>query len=71
MLNPGDEPPGSDVVIEGIKKNPVAILEFDEFKKFNMVTGEKGQITYNGSVMKCNNKEVKTEKPVKEGIIVS
>jgi len=71
LLNPGDEPPGSEVEIEGIKKDPATVIEFDEFKKLNMVTDDKGRIIYNGSLMKCNNKEVKTEKPVKEGIIIS
>jgi methionyl-tRNA synthetase len=71
LLDPGDEPPGSDVVIQGIKKDPVAVIEFDEFKKFNMVTGENGRIIYNGSIMKCNDKEVTTEKPVKKGATIS
>jgi len=71
LLNPGDEPPGSEVEIEGIKKDPATVIEFDEFKKLNMVTGDEGRIIYNGSIMKCNNKEVRTEKPVKDGIIIS
>ncbi|MBN2603839.1 MAG: methionine--tRNA ligase [Candidatus Thermoplasmatota archaeon] len=71
LLDPGDEPPGSDVVIEGIKKDPAVVVEFDEFKKFHMVTGENGRIIYNGLIMKCNNKEVTTEKPVKIGANIS
>jgi methionyl-tRNA synthetase len=71
LLNPGDEPPGSDVFIEGIKKDPAVVVEFDEFKKLHIITGENGHIIYNGSLMKCNDKNVTTEKPVKVGSIIS
>lgn len=71
LLDPGDHPPGSDVLIEGIKKDPAVVVEFDEFKKLHMITGENGRIIYNGSIMKCNDKDVTTEKPVKVGSIIS
>ena len=67
LLNPGDAEPGSDVVIDGMKKDPVDILEFDDFKKVEMKVNEDGDIIYKDKLLKINKNKVKLYKPVKPG----
>ena len=50
LLNPGDATPGSQVTVEDIPIEPVSVLEFDDFKKVNMIIDENQKATYNGKV---------------------
>jgi hypothetical protein len=61
LLQPGSATPGSDVVVEGISKNPENVLEFDHFKEVKMSVNEKLEAVYN------DKKPLKSEK----GIVIS
>jgi len=67
LLNPGDSIPGSEVYIEGVKREPEKILEFEDFKKVNMMIDDKQKATYNGKVLKAEKGNVKSDKIVVKG----
>jgi len=67
LLNPGNATPGSEVKVEGISKQPEEILEFDDFKKINMIIGDDLKAVYNGKVLKSEKGDVVSDKPVKKG----
>jgi methionyl-tRNA synthetase len=67
LLNPGDSTPGSEVLIDGIGKEPETVLEFEDFKKINMTIGEGLKAVYNGKVLKSEKGDVISDKPVKKG----
>ena len=67
LLDPGDASPGSEILIEGISKEPADVLEFDDFKKVNMIVGENLKATYNGKTLKSEKGDVVSDKEVKKG----
>jgi methionyl-tRNA synthetase len=67
LLNPGDSSPGSDVLIEGITKEPANVLEFEDFKKVNMTIGDKQKAVYNGKVIQAEKGEVKSDRTIEKG----
>ncbi len=67
LLNPGESSPGSEVFIEGIPREPEKILEFDDFKKVNMVIGEKQKAIYDGKVLRAEKGDVTSDKTVEKG----
>jgi len=67
LLNPGDAKPGSEVYIKGISREPVSILEFEEFKKINMTIGEKQEAVYDGKKLMSEKGKIVTDKKVKKG----
>jgi len=71
LLNPGEAKPGSVVFIEGIQKEPVRILEFEEFKQIKMTVDEKQQIKYKEKILQSEKGPIVTDKTVKEGANVS
>jgi methionyl-tRNA synthetase len=67
LLNPGDARPGSEVFIEGIPREPVRVLEFDDFKKVDMVIDEDQKAAYNGKMLQSEKGDVVSDKPIKKG----
>jgi len=67
LLNPGDAKPGSEVFIEGIPREPVNVLEFDDFKKVDMVIDENQKAAYNGKMLQSEKGDVVSDKPIKKG----
>jgi methionyl-tRNA synthetase len=67
LLNPGDSKPGSKVSIKGISGEPAKILEFEEFKKVNMVIDEKQKATYKGKVLQAEKGDVISDKKIDKG----
>jgi methionyl-tRNA synthetase len=67
LLNPGESSPGSEVVIEGIEKEAVSPLEFEDFKKVNMSIGEKQKAIYNGKVLQAEKGDIISDKNVEKG----
>jgi len=67
LLNPGDASPGSEVVIDGIKKEPASVLEFDDFKKVKMTIDENQKVIYNGKVLQGEKGEIISDRNVKKG----
>ena len=67
LLNPGESSPGSEVFIEGIPREPEKILEFEDFKKVNMVIGEKQKAIYDGKVLRAEKGDVTSDKIVEKG----
>lgn len=67
LLNPGESKPGTEVIIEGVKKQPISVLEFDEFKKINMTIDEHQKAIYNGKILRAEKGEVISDKPVEKG----
>jgi methionyl-tRNA synthetase len=67
ILNPGNSNPGSKIYIEGIKTDPVDILEFDEFKRVEMIVGDKQTISYKDKVLKSEKGNIYSDKKIKKG----
>jgi methionyl-tRNA synthetase len=67
LLDPGKADPGTEVLVEGIKKNPEKILEFEDFKKISMKIDEKQKAVYNGKILTAGNCEVKSDKIIEKG----
>ena len=67
LLNPGDAKPGSEVSIDGIAREPVNILEFEDFTKVEMIIEENQEATYNGKNLTSCNIKIKSDKIVKKG----
>ncbi len=67
LLDPADSEPGSEVIIEGIEKNPSKVLDFDDFKKIKLIIEYGGKATYNNKVLRAEKGEVVTDKPVEKG----
>ncbi|MCK5112003.1 MAG: methionine--tRNA ligase [Thermoplasmatales archaeon] len=71
LLNPKDATPGAEIFVEGIPREPVSVLEFDDFKQAIMTIGDKQEVVYNGKPLKSKNNTVVTDKKVKIGAKVS
>ena len=67
LLNPGDSTPGSEVFIDGILRNPSNFLEFEDFKKVNMMIGENQKAVYNGKILRTEKGDVVSDKIVDVG----
>ena len=67
LLDPKDSTPGSDLFVDGIKKEPANILEFDEFKKLKLKIGKNQKAMYNDNILKCEKGDVKSDKNIKKG----
>ncbi len=71
LLDPKDATPGAEIFVEGIPREPVSVLEFDDFKQVIMTIGDKQEVVYNGKPLKSKNNTVVTDKKVKIGVRVS
>jgi methionyl-tRNA synthetase len=71
LLDPGDSIPGSEIKIKGLSREPANILEFEDFKKVKMVIDDNQKATYNGKVLLSEKSEVKSDKIVEKGAIIS
>ena len=71
LLDPKDATPGTEIFVEGIPREPVSVLEFDDFKQVIMTIGDKQEVVYNGKPLKSKNNTVITDKKVKIGVRVS
>ena len=71
LLNPGDSTPGSEIKVEGVKKEPEKLLEFEDFKKVIMTIDENQKAVYNGKVMKAEKADVKSDLTVEKGAKIS
>lgn len=71
LLDPKDATPGAEIFVEGIPREPVSVLEFDDFKQVIMTIGDKQEVVYNGKPLKSKNDTVVTDKKVKIGVRVS
>jgi methionyl-tRNA synthetase len=71
LLNPGDAKPGSAVFIEGIPKEPVNVLEFEDFKRIKMTVGDKQQVKYKEKILQSEKGPIVTDKTVEKGVNIS
>jgi methionyl-tRNA synthetase len=71
LLDPGNSTPGSEVLIKGISKQDVAELEFEDFKKVDMIIDENQKAIYNGKIMQVEKFDVKSDKLVEKGAKIS
>ncbi len=67
LLNPKDATPGSEIIVEGIPREPAAVLEFDDFKKAVMTIEDDQKAMYNGKPLKSKTDTVVADKKVKKG----
>lgn len=67
LLNPGDAKPGSEVFIDGIPREPVGILEFDDFTKISLVIGDNQEAVYDGKNLMSEKGKIVSDKKVKKG----
>ena len=67
LLNPGDSIPGSEIFIDGVSREPEKILEFEDFKKVNMIIDDKQKATYNGKALKTEKGDVTSDKKIEKG----
>ena len=71
LLNPGEASPGTEVYIEGIPREPVKMLEFEDFKAINMTIDERGEATYQGKNLISKKGKIASDKKVKKGAKIS
>jgi hypothetical protein len=71
LLNPGDSTPGSEVMVEGVTKEPEKILEFEDFRKVNMTIDKNQKAIYNGKVLQAEKADVKSDLTVEKGAKIS
>ncbi|MCX6666918.1 MAG: methionine--tRNA ligase, partial [Euryarchaeota archaeon] len=64
LLNPGNANPGTKIFVEGIAHEPSSVLEFDDFKKVEMVIGKGQEAIYNGKSLQSEKGKVVSDKPV-------
>jgi hypothetical protein len=57
--------------VEGIAREPVAVLEFEAFKEAPMTVDSKGNVVYNGKPLKTKTNIVATDHTIKEGSKIS
>ena len=67
LLNPGESSSGSEVFVNGVPREPVSVLDFEDFKKVNMTIGEGQKAVYNGKVMKAEKGNVTSDKIIEKG----
>ena len=67
LLNPGDANPGTGVFVEGVPREPVKILEFDDFKSVSMKIGDNKEVIYNDMVLMSKAGRVVADKSIKKG----
>ena len=67
LLNPKDSTPGTEIFVEGVPREPVSLLEFDDFKKIIMIIGNNQEAMYKEKLLKSKNNTVVADKKVKEG----
>jgi methionyl-tRNA synthetase len=67
LLDPGDSQPGSEVTVDGIKKNPSNVLEFEDFKKIQLKIEDGRKVTYNKKVLRAEKADVVSDKIVEKG----
>ena len=71
LLSPEDASPGSEVFIEGIPREPVGVLEFDDFKQVALIVNEKQEATYQGKTLQSEKGKIISDKEVKKGAKIS
>ena len=71
LINPVDATTGSEVFIDGIPREPVSLLEFDDFTKVNMTIGDNQKAIYNKKPLKSKYGFVISDKKVLEGAKIS
>jgi len=71
LLSPEDASPGSEVFIEGIPREPVGVLEFDDFKQVALIVNEKQEATYQGKTLQSEKGKIISDKEVKKGATIS
>ena len=71
LVSPGDAKPGSEVLIEGIPREPAKILEFDDFLKIKMKVGDKNEIIYNEKNLKTEKGKLYTDREIEKGSKIS
>jgi len=67
LLDPGNANPGTKIFVEGVAHEPVTVLEFDDFKKVEMVIGKGQEAIYKGKSLQSEKGNVVSDKPIKEG----
>ena len=67
LLNPGDAPPGSEIYVEGIPREPLPVLEFDDFKSATMDIGDNQEARYGDKPLQSKRGKVISDKKVKKG----
>ena len=67
LLNPINANPGAEIFVEGIPREPVDILEFNEFQQISLSIGEKLKAQYNGKPLKSKENVVISDKDIKIG----
>jgi methyl coenzyme M reductase subunit C-like uncharacterized protein (methanogenesis marker protein 7) len=67
LLDPGEAVPGAIVYVEGISRDPVKVLDFDDFKQINMTVDENQEVTYKDKKVRAQDNTVVADKPVKPG----
>lgn len=67
LLVPQNASAGAQVGVEGIAKESVSVLEFDDFLKAPLRIGDEQKVEYNGKSLKTKNGIVITDKGVKPG----
>jgi len=71
LLSIDNDNPGSEVFIEGMPREPVNVLEFDDFKNVVLTVNEKQEATYQGKILQSKENKIISDKEVKKGARIS
>ena len=71
LLQPQDAQPGAEVYIDGIPREPAALLEFNEFTQIDMTINQKQEATYGGKPLRTKSNTIITDKQVTPGSAIS
>lgn len=66
LLKPGEANPGSTITIEEIERDPKDILDFDEFKKVNIIINENQEAIYKNKNLLTKKGKIVSDKKVKK-----
>ncbi|MBU0497315.1 MAG: methionine--tRNA ligase [Candidatus Thermoplasmatota archaeon] len=71
LLNPKNSQPGAEVYIEGIPREPVPELDFNEFLQITITIDPRQQAVYNNKPLQTKTNKVYSDKPVSAGAKIS
>lgn len=70
LLDAKSSPPGSEIFVEGIPREPVSILDFEAFKEITLTINNDQQATFEGKQLRSKTDIVTSDKPVQKGATI-
>ena len=71
LVAPKEANPGSEISVDGVAREPVSVLEFDDFQQVKLIVDDELHATYEGKKLKSKADVVVTDKKIKKGATIS